>query len=797
MPRTYRDQTIKLLFGTATHCAYPECTTKLIFKDRELYTTTAQIAHIRSEKSNGPRYDSAYDKSKINEFENLLLLCGEHHPPVDQHASVYTTAELLGWKEQQSQQSERQVAGAELAAIERKLYRETPITSDSVLRGPVASLGQAERLQQAEDRLAESPFEAAVLFGEVASTLELSQFVHHASIIRSRQCVALEKGENYAESARMRVDLGWRYYFAGDPFAIGQQLRMAEGYASSLSGDVLRAINGLSYAAAFGYERQVSIDDLAAAFDQMQPSDQGVLHLAVVFAEEAIAWRRPELISSRIDALSALASATTSDETGLTTKARISMCLAEANDDWSDLVRDSRLSYSPSVTAWIAARHARYLALTGKPGESIERWLDAIDGAVTARLNDSAADWLYALRATRVLYWIRDGDLDDLHRLAQALRAAGNGSVLPEPYPLAERAASHMLDHKWPDALQSLHQQLRHTVVSASLAAEVTAHERFGDLFVATEKWQDALPHYIFSGRGKKLKKLAKAWPDEPLNLSPLAEKSPFWERIAAYDFGAIAGKSLPREIARVWAGSACRELASTAESYSQTSTWMSAFKCFAANADEATVGAAEKFLDLASRFFCREPGTHRRTDEPLIKALAKILDHHESLQDRALGMLCDAILIGNEVGQQALFEGEEALQKNPDLVWSRLSQAASDKNVYAAISLILAQCDVTPVIDLALEKLEQYTQPLNIRPGVMNFEVGLEDAAILITALEESDRQAFADAMLARALEVSDIESNRASAIEAIVTVGPTLSDDSKTAMFDALLDFSRKSVG
>ncbi|MCX5235617.1 hypothetical protein OG824_10400 [Streptomyces prunicolor] len=793
MARTYREPTIKLLFGTATHCAYPGCTARLIFKDRGLFTPTVQIAHIRSEKENGPRYDPEYPDVKINEFENLLLLCGQHHPPVDQHSSSYATAELLQWKEQQAQQGERQVAGAELAAIERKLNREAPITSDDVLRGPIASLDQTERLQQAEERLTENPLEAAVLFNEVAGHLEDSPFVHHASIIRNRQCVALEAGASYVEAARLRVDLGWRSYLSGDRFAVSQQIKKTEKYAQSLSEDSRRAILGLSYAAAFGYERQVKIDDLADAFDQIQLSDQGALQLALTFAEESITWRRPEMIRSRYNALSALAGTTASDEVGLTVRARILMCLAEANGDWDPLVQQARLSYPPAVTAWISARYARYLTLVGKPDESIQRWLDAIESAVTASLNDSAADWLYGLRATRLLYWMNDSDPNDLHRLAQALRAAGNGAVLPEPYQLAERAASRMLDRNWPDALQCLHQQLRHAVITASWAAELTTHERFGDLFVATEKWHEVPQCYVRSARGMKLENLAKTWPDEALRFLPPGREIPLWERIAVFRFAAVAGKSFPREIACQWAENACQELINSPQSYSPTSIWVPAFKAFSENADEATLGIAQDFVGLTANFFQREPGTHRHTDKPLIKAISKIFERHNGLRNRILEMLCDAIVIGNEVGEQALIEGEAALRTSPDLVASRLSDAASAGNKHAALSLILTRCDTAPAISLARQNLDRYTQPLNIQPGVMDFEAGLDDAALLVTVLGEEDRRKFVESMLVRALEVADIESNRASAIEAIATVGPTLSNEGRVTVFDALISFGK----
>ncbi|WP_426508551.1 hypothetical protein ACPPVO_58725 [Dactylosporangium sp. McL0621] len=117
MKRNYSDKTIKLLYGRATRCAYQGCRNPLIFEDRGILSVSAQIAHIRrSESPGGPRYDPAYPMELVDQEENLLLLCGIHHKPVDDHASVYPVAELLEWKRQQvsagfgSELSEREVA---------------------------------------------------------------------------------------------------------------------------------------------------------------------------------------------------------------------------------------------------------------------------------------------------------------------------------------------------------------------------------------------------------------------------------------------------------------------------------------------------------------------------------------------------------------------------------------------------------------------------------------------------------------------------------------------------------------
>ena len=103
MGHNYTLPTLKLLFATARTCAYPGCTTALIFndEDRGVWEIAVQIAHIRSPKRDGPRHDPDFPSERLNSPENLLLLCGVHHHPVDRNGSQYTTEKLLEWKENQ------------------------------------------------------------------------------------------------------------------------------------------------------------------------------------------------------------------------------------------------------------------------------------------------------------------------------------------------------------------------------------------------------------------------------------------------------------------------------------------------------------------------------------------------------------------------------------------------------------------------------------------------------------------------------------------------------------------------
>ena len=108
--------------------------------------------------------------------------------------------------------------------------------------------------------------------------------------------------------------------------------------------------------------------------------------------------------------------------------------------------------------------------------------------------------------------------------MPQALRAAGHGALLPEPYPVRERALASLGDQKWPDALEELRRYLWQSTVTADWAGELDAHERLGDLFALTRRPMQAVEHYIWAGERDKLEKLAHGLPDELIAPSHLAE---------------------------------------------------------------------------------------------------------------------------------------------------------------------------------------------------------------------------------------------------------------------------------
>jgi predicted restriction endonuclease len=88
---TITDKTRKVLWGrSGNRCSF--CRSPLVI-DATAADTEAVVGdecHVISGKRGGPRADSNFPPERIDELENLLLLCRVHHKMVDDQAETYT-----------------------------------------------------------------------------------------------------------------------------------------------------------------------------------------------------------------------------------------------------------------------------------------------------------------------------------------------------------------------------------------------------------------------------------------------------------------------------------------------------------------------------------------------------------------------------------------------------------------------------------------------------------------------------------------------------------------------------------
>lgn len=80
------DKSIKLLWSNAAgRCTFPECNRRLSVEqaaDTAPYTI-GEMAHIKGSKPGSNRYDKDQDDKERDLYQNLILLCPNHHSEID------------------------------------------------------------------------------------------------------------------------------------------------------------------------------------------------------------------------------------------------------------------------------------------------------------------------------------------------------------------------------------------------------------------------------------------------------------------------------------------------------------------------------------------------------------------------------------------------------------------------------------------------------------------------------------------------------------------------------------------
>lgn len=89
--------TIKRLFACSGNiCAFPSCSNKLT----EGNTIVGDICHIEGYSPKGPRYNEHSTDADRDAFDNLIVLCKNHHKVIDANEREYTTDKLHEYKKQ-------------------------------------------------------------------------------------------------------------------------------------------------------------------------------------------------------------------------------------------------------------------------------------------------------------------------------------------------------------------------------------------------------------------------------------------------------------------------------------------------------------------------------------------------------------------------------------------------------------------------------------------------------------------------------------------------------------------------
>ncbi|KUL53269.1 restriction endonuclease [Streptomyces sp. NRRL S-1521] len=396
--------------------------------------------------------------------------------------------------------------------------------AQALLRGPVAHLGLDGDLAAADQARQEHPATAAAAYGRIAEQLEQTLYRPYARALRARQAAALHAVGDH--DAAVRVDMARMARDLVEDRAFEARATLIRLVEEQVEADdaLIRTVNTLGSLAEFEVEHQVTLDDVAAHLDVQLDDDPSVLQAATLFAEHALAERRTELVTQRVQRFTAIAE--TSGTSDLDT-ARLQACLADADptgDAWRELRRTARYTYPIPVRGLLAARRARFLATTADTHGAVDGYYDAVELALAARTHQDAGEWLAAQRLvlSRSAQALAEREkIFSAHGFEQILRQASRDSVLSATQDTRASAMFDLVRGKFHDARQHLLQYRRRVVTMGSWGHQCEAEQLLARLHMKVGNTTTAMTHLMNSGvadTAKAVRTLIPALPAQDLD---------------------------------------------------------------------------------------------------------------------------------------------------------------------------------------------------------------------------------------------------------------------------------------
>lgn len=100
---TITEKTIKILWSNAGgRCSFPDCSEKLTIgtAGQAAPHTLGEMAHIKGKRTGSNRYDQDQNSNERDDYENLILLCPNHHNLIDkpENEDIYSVNVLYEMK---------------------------------------------------------------------------------------------------------------------------------------------------------------------------------------------------------------------------------------------------------------------------------------------------------------------------------------------------------------------------------------------------------------------------------------------------------------------------------------------------------------------------------------------------------------------------------------------------------------------------------------------------------------------------------------------------------------------------
>lgn len=707
--------------------------------------------------------------------------------------------------------------------------------ADQTLRGPLGDEGLG-KLALADAARAADPGAAAAVYGALADSLVAEGFAGHGNVLRHKQLDALAEAGQVDAVAALTAELAAAALHGGNLDEARRLSRRLDALAGR--GVPVAAPAGPVSAAAARHAELIRAavattrhplgdtgDLLAALRDAPDGQDPPYQSLLVLLAAEytaagaAIApsdrrvGTREEPVAAGLAAVDDLIRPAVDRLTGVVSGVpnpglvALRLQLVRAHYDTEEcralLAQARQLRLPRPHAALVLASQARREALDGSADEAIEYWRQAVEHAIHDGRADDARGWLYAIRAVNARYGPWTDQIDDEHLLAQALPTSTSGRLIRrvrDPENDARRAA---LDGRPADAIVAARRWLADSIVTGDWVDEGTAAELLGDLYATNTELERAAACYEWAGEKKKLTELAAAVGDRPLPTTPVGS-GPWWRQTASLAVISAQHDLLDDDTARALLVELIdlvgRGRTGELSDNPGRALAIQATKSACALAGRGTDEDARALLDLFAADVAREKNHYHYHDREHVQACESIALHHPQLAEAALERIFDLAQYGADDALHAV-QGQVVLDLlgdptddldtplSPVLTNTQRRRFRDRLTIMAADHYLpgLAVAELGDADEATIERAVQARDRLLNRAEPDGFSVSfgtnMVPDAYLVTFLDEPDRRACLEKMLAVAADHREAAMNRKDALAAASNLVTGMSDDVKAS--------------
>lgn len=565
-------------------------------------------------------------------------------------------------------------------------------TAEAIALGPEQAGEAGSELALADAVDADDPEQALRHVRRAQDFLTEAKFHAHASVLDERVAALLTRLGRTDEASRLLLDRFWDRLAEEQGHELGQICEALSGLPQgepTESGGAAELPAVAITRAALSMVRN-PLGELPGLTTLLGITDDELqqARLSLLAAEIATADGNEEWLTANRAALEEVAQHQFTDAE---LSVRLRLIAAEGTGDWTVLIGGARTrAHGRRLAALVLARHARYLATHGQPGDADQSWIEAVEQACLCDQNCDAAAWIYSRRQlkTRHASFFKD----TFHPLAAALNARpSHPPIAAASAPVRERALEAIQRGDDRRALPLLRRHLRDAVVGGRWQDEYDARRLIAESYAKVGSTDLAARHLVLGGEAKRAHELGRSAGDTYIDVRRHLTAPSYWVRAAALRLIAAQADVIPdehvREIGEFALGvvdAANRGELVDGPPMFDPSVYRAAIEALGSLAARLAPDQAKLLLEHLEPLVDVEPGHYRFTDDAHGDALSGIAAARAELRQPALVQLARLFLRSDHSVPRL---GRDLLVRHYETI-AHVMQPAADDGLLAAATI-------------------------------------------------------------------------------------------------------------